>query len=50
MWVLPIVSAYTIYLNQGILKENFIVGSTFNFPSAPYRDSNEGLQIDPFIF
>lgn len=28
----------------------FTVGSTFNSLSAPHRDSNEGLRIDPFIF
>lgn len=28
----------------------FIVGSTFSFPSAPHRDNNEALKIDPFIF
>lgn len=52
MWVFPIMSADPLYLNQGILKENF--SSLWAAHSISLLlltgTSNEGLKIDPFIF
>lgn len=49
--MLPIVSAHTLYLNQGILgKMPFHCWQHIQFPSTPHQDSNGGLKIDPFYF